>query len=468
MPADGHRHVITKVLDGSIGMELELEAGDVLLTVNGNEVEDVFDYRFLINDEFVVLEIEKPDGEIWELEVEKDPQEDLGIEFDSGLMDEYHSCRNKCIFCFIDQMPKGLRQTLYFKDDDSRLSFLQGNYVTLTNLSREEVSRIIRFRLEPINISFHTTNPELRCRMLHNRFAGDSLAIARQFYENGITMNGQIVLCKGINDGEELERTLTDLSVLAPVLQSVSIVPVGLTKYREGLFPLTPFGPEDAAALLSQVHRWQEVMMRKEGIHFVHASDEFYILAGQPLPFNDTYDGYPQLENGVGMIRLQEEEFTSALQEAAGDDRIVSGTIATGMLARPFLEDLVGRLRKKFPRIEIRVIPIRNDFFGERITVSGLVTGQDLIRQLAGRPLGERLFLPANMLRAGEDVFLDDVTLREVEKKLDIRTVIVGEGGRELFAALTGEENGKRSYKAYEQTNSGSCGPAECREVHTI
>ena len=285
-----HRHIIKSIEPGSIAEELGIEKGDILLSINDQEVEDVFDYHFYVNDEQLVLTIEKPDGEEWELEIEKDYEEDLGIEFEQGLMDEYRSCRNKCIFCFIDQMPKGMRDTLYFKDDDSRLSFLQGNYVTLTNMSDHDIDRIIRYHLEPINISFHTTNPELRCQMLHNRFAGEALKKVDRLYEAGIEMNGQIVLCRGINDGEELERTIRDLSGYLPCLQSVSVVPVGLTKYRDGLYPLEPFTPEDARKVLEVVHRWQDELYEKWGSHFIHAGDEWYLLAGEEMPPQERYD----------------------------------------------------------------------------------------------------------------------------------------------------------------------------------
>ena len=257
-----HRHIIRSVEDGSIAWELGVEPGDCLISINDKEIEDVFDYHYLVNDEELVLLIEKPDGEEWELEIEKDYEEDLGIEFEQGLMDEYRSCRNKCMFCFIDQMPKGMRETLYFKDDDSRLSFLQGNYITLTNMSDHDIDRIVQYHLEPINISFHTTNPELRCKMLHNRFAGDALKKVQTLYEGGITMNGQIVLCKGINDGEELERSIRDMTAYLPHLQSVSVVPVGLTKFRDGLYPLEPFTKEEAKEVLAIIHRWQKKSMR--------------------------------------------------------------------------------------------------------------------------------------------------------------------------------------------------------------
>ena len=299
-----HTHLIKSVLPGSIADELEIESGDKLISINNNEIEDVFDYHFYVNDEYLTLLIEKKNGEEWELEIEKDYEVDLGIEFEQGLMDEYRSCRNKCMFCFIDQMPKGMRETLYFKDDDSRLSFLQGNYVTLTNMSDKDIDRIVRYHLEPINISFQTTNPELRCKMLHNRFAGEALKKVDILYEGGIQMNGQIVLCKGENDGEELERTIRDLKKYVPQLQSVSVVPVGLTKYRDGLYPLEPFDKEDAKKVLATIHKWQKELYKEFGLHVIHASDEWYILAGEEVPEEERYDGYLQLENGVGMLRL--------------------------------------------------------------------------------------------------------------------------------------------------------------------
>ncbi len=436
MSAGKHEHIIKSVLPGSIAAELEIAAGDRLIAINEREIEDVFDYHFYTNDEELVLLIKKPDGEEWELEIEKEYEEDLGIEFEQGLMDEYRSCRNRCMFCFIDQMPEGMRDTLYFKDDDSRLSFLQGNYVTLTNMSGHDIDRIIRYRLEPINISFHTTNPELRCRMLHNRFAGDALAKADRLYEGGIQMNGQIVLCKGINDGEELERSIESLTKYIPCLQSVSVVPVGLTRYRDGLYPLEPFQREDARRVLKTIHRWQERLYEEYGTHFIHAGDEWYILAGEELPEEERYDGYLQLENGVGMLRLLEEEFREAYEGTEGDQRKREVSIATGLLAAPYIQRMAEQLAVKYPKTEIHVYPIRNDFFGELITVSGLITGQDLIRQLRGRELGERLLLPCNMFRSGEEVFLDDVTLSEVEEALQVEAYIVKSSGRDLMEAV--------------------------------
>ena len=429
-------HVIRAVAPGSIAQELDIRPGDVLLSVNGQEPEDVFDYRYLLNEEEILVLIRKPDGEEWELEIEKEYEEDLGLEFENGLMDDYRSCRNRCIFCFIDQLPKGMRETLYFKDDDSRLSFLQGNYLTLTNMDDRDLDRIIYYKLSPINISFQATNPELRCRMLNNRFAGEIHEKVRRLKEAGICMNGQIVLCRGVNDGQELERSIRDLTEYLPELQSVSVVPVGLTRYRDGLYPLEPFPKEDACRVLDLIHRWQEKLYREYGTHFVHGGDEWYLLAEQPLPEADTYDGYLQLENGVGMVRLLEEEVTETLQGLAGDDRKRQATIATGELAAPFLKAHVERIRKKYPNVQVRVIPVKNRFFGERITVAGLITGQDLIGQLRGNMLGERLLITEHMLKSGEPVFLDDVTVEDVEKALQITVSIVESGGNKLIEQI--------------------------------
>ena len=302
------RHKIKEIQEGSIAQELELEAGDELISINGQSVEDVFDYHYLVNDEYIELLVKKQSGEEWELEVEKDYDEDLGIVFENSLMDEYRSCRNKCVFCFIDQMPPGMRETLYFKDDDSRLSFLQGNYVTLTNMSDHDIERIIHYHLAPINISFQTTNPQLRCKMLHNRFAGDIFPKVQRLFEAGIEMNGQIVLCKGLNDKEELKRSIKDLSKYLPHLRSVSVVPVGLSKFRDGLYPLEPFEKQDAEEVIDLIESWQKKLYEAYGLHFIHASDEWYLLAGRELPEEERYDGYLQLENGVGMLRLLETE----------------------------------------------------------------------------------------------------------------------------------------------------------------
>jgi len=431
-----HEHIIKEIEPGSIAEELGIEPGDKLISINDQEIEDVFDYHFYVNDEYFTLLVEKANGEEWELEIEKDYEEDLGIEFEQGLMDEYRSCRNKCMFCFIDQMPKGMRETLYFKDDDSRLSFLQGNYVTLTNMSEKDVRRIVNYHLEPINISFQTTNPELRCKMLHNRFAGDALKKVDILYEGGIQMNGQIVLCKGENDGKELERTLSDLTKYVPLLQSVSVVPVGLTKYREGLYPLEPFTSEDAKEVLKTIHKWQDKMYEEYGLHVMHASDEWYILAGEELPEEERYDGYLQLENGVGMLRLLNNEFEEAYETLTGDDVKREVSMATGRLPYPYIQKLAERLEEKYTNTKIHVYPIRNDFFGELITVSGLITGQDLKAQLKGKVLGDRLLLPCNMFRSQEEVFLDDVTLSELEEALQVKVDIVKSSGQDFIEAI--------------------------------
>lgn len=457
-----NRHIISKVLPQSIGEEMELTPGDELISINGQVIEDVFDYHYLVDDDYLELLVRKENGEEWELEIEKDYEEDLGIEFENSLMDEYRSCRNNCIFCFIDQMPEGMRETLYFKDDDSRLSFLQGNYVTLTNMSDHDIDRIIQYHLAPINISFQTTNPQLRCKMLNNRFAGDIFPKVQRLYEAGIEMNGQVVLCKGINDGEELERTIKDLTRYLPHLKSVSIVPVGLSKYRDGLYPLEPFNKEDAERVLDTVHQWQEKLYPEYGLHFIHCSDEWYILAERELPREDQYDGYLQLENGVGMLRLLEEEVKEALLHSGEESVKRQVSIATGRLAAPFIRKNVELVANVYKDLEVEVFPIRNDFFGEMITVSGLITGQDLIAQLKNQKLGERLLIPCNMLRAGENVFLDDITVETVEKELGVPVVVVDEDGASFVRALTQKEISKnhKRRQIYEQADCSNCGTA--------
>ncbi|MDY5957341.1 MAG: DUF512 domain-containing protein [Frisingicoccus sp.] len=436
-------HIIKQVLPGSIGEELELEPGDRVLEVNGERIEDVFDYRYLINDTYIEMTVLKKNGEVLLFEIDKYMDEDLGIEFESSLMDEYHSCTNKCIFCFIDQLPKGMRPTMYFKDDDSRLSFLQGNYITLTNMKDKDLDRIIRYKLSPINISVHTTNPELRCMMLHNRFAGKIMDQIQKLYEAETIMNGQIVLCKGVNDGKELEKTIQDLGGFLPFMESLSVVPVGISRHREGLYPLEPFDREDAKAVLKTIHTLQDQFMDEYGTHFVHASDEWYILAGEPLPEEDNYDGYVQLENGVGMLRLQEREFHEALEEArfSESSKLFEKhcTIATGKLAGPFLKELVKDLTAVYPNIHVDVVEVTNDFFGPQITVSGLLTGQDIVAQLKNRTLGSELLLPVNVLRSGEDVLLDDMHINEIEKTLQVPVRIVQSNGNDLFDALVSQ-----------------------------
>ena len=438
-------HLIKEVLPGSIAAELDIAAGDRLLAINNEIIEDIFDYQFYVEDTYIEILIEKPDGEQWVLEVDKDEDEDLGIIFDNGLMDDYRSCHNKCIFCFIDQMPKGMRDTLYFKDDDSRLSFLQGNYVTLTNMSDHDLDRIIKYHLSPINISFQTMNPQLRCKMLNNRFAGEALKKVDRLFDAGITMNGQIVLCKGVNDGAELEFSIREMMKYLPNLESVSVVPVGLSKYRDGLYPLMPFTREDAKEVLATIHHFQREIYEKYGTHFIHASDEWYILAGEELPPEENYDGYLQLENGVGMIRLLLSEFQDAMEKLRKEQendvilmREQEISMVTGKLAFPYIRQMAEEMMRTLHGLTIHVYGIRNDFFGEMITVSGLLTGQDIIKQLKGQPLGERLLLPQNVLRSGEDVFLDDVTVPELEKALQVRADIVKSSGYDFVNAVLG------------------------------
>ncbi len=437
-------HLIEKVEPGSIAEELEITKGDRLLAINDEEITDIFDYQYYVENEYLEVLVEKPDGEQWLLQVDKDEDEDLGIVFKNGLMDDYRSCHNKCIFCFIDQMPKGMRETLYFKDDDSRLSFLQGNYVTLTNMSDHDLDRIIKYHLSPINVSFQTMNPELRCKMLNNRFAGEALKKVDKLYRAGITMNGQIVLCKGINDGKELEFSIQKLMEYIPVLESVSVVPVGLSRYREGLYPLEPFEKEDACQVVDLIEGFQKICMEQHGIHFVQASDEWYILAERELPPEENYDGYLQLENGVGMMRLLLTEFEDAMMQRKekGMDHLSRNreiSMVTGRLAYPYILRMAQHMEQQINGLKIHVYEIINYFFGERITVSGLLTGGDIKRQLSGKELGEVLLLPENILRSGEDVFLDDVRLPELEKALQVKIDIVKSSGYDFVSTVLGE-----------------------------
>ena len=433
-------HIVKNVLENSIAEELEIEPGDNILAVNDHPIEDIFDYQYLINDEYIELLVKKSDGEEWLLEIEKDYDEDLGIVFENSLMDNYKSCYNKCIFCFIDQNPKGMRDTIYFKDDDSRLSFLQGNYITLTNMKDEDIDRIINYHLAPINISVHTTNPQLRCSMLNNRFAGTILERIRKFYNAGIPMNGQIVLCKGINDGEELWRSISDLMEFVPVMESLSVVPVGLSDYRDGLFHLEPFDKEDACEVIDIIEHFQKKAYEKHGIHFVQASDEWYINAGRDFPEAERYDGFVQLENGVGMVRLMKEEFEQEFSAVQGDDREYEVSIVTGVLVYDSINILVDRMKEKFPNVKIHLYKIINDFFGHRITVTGLLTGGDMIKQLKGKPLGQRLILPSNTLMADEPKFLDDVTLDQFIEALQVDVCIVESSGADFIHSVIGDE----------------------------
>ena len=431
------RHIVEDVLPQSIAEELEIMPGDEIISINGEEIEDIFDYQFLCENEYIEVGIRKPSGEEWILEIDKEEDEDIGIKFENGLMDDYHSCSNKCIFCFIDQMPPGMRETLYFKDDDARLSFLQGNYVTLTNMSDKDVERIIRYNLSPINISFHTTNPNLRCMMLNNRFAGEALQKARRFYEAGLIMNGQIVLCKGVNDRDELERTISDLYEYLPFLQSVSVVPVGITKYRDGLYNMLPWKKEDAEYLIDQVERWQKKAFDEFGLHFVHASDEWYINADRPLPEADRYDGYLQIANGVGSMRSMldefEEELNSFKDYKAYEETV---TVVCGMLPYKYIKMMSERIMEDHPQKTVHVIAVKNSFFGESITVTGLLTGQDILETLKDKELGNRVLLSENILKADEDIFLDDMTLEHFKEVLQVKVSIVQSNGYDFVDCI--------------------------------
>lgn len=431
-----HKHIIQEVKEGSIAKELGIASGDELLRINGKKIADVFDYQYLIKDESLILLIRKENGEEWEFEIEKEYDTDLGLVFQDSFMDKYRSCRNKCIFCFIDQMPPGMRETLYFKDDDARLSFLQGNYITMTNLSKEDIERICFYKLSPINISIHTMNPSLRCKMLNNRFAGEALKNLDRFYEAGLIMNGQIVLCKGYNDGEELNQTIKKLSEYLPYLQSVSVVPVGLTKYREGLTKLEKFTKEDARTVIQQIEFWQEKLLKVHGTRMIHASDEWYLTAELPIPKAEQYEGYLQLENGVGMVRLLLDEFMEELKKRTGDETIRRCSLATGVLAAPILQKLADCICEKYPNTKIKVYTVENDFFGHDITVAGLLTGQDLIAQLKGKPFYDGLLLSDTLLRAGEEILLDDITVKQLETTLQTQIRIVKSGGAQLVEAM--------------------------------
>ena len=431
------RHIVAEVLPGSIAEEMEIVSGDEIVTINGEEIEDIFDYQFLCENEYIEVGIRKASGEEWILEIDKDEDEDLGIKFENGLMDEYHSCSNKCIFCFIDQMPPGMRKTLYFKDDDARLSFLQGNYVTLTNMSEKDIERIIKYNLSPINISFHTTNPELRCMMLNNRFAGKALEKARRFYEAGLVMNGQIVLCKGVNDKDELERTISDLYEYLPYLQSVSIVPVGVTKYRDGLYEMEAWEKEDAEYLIDQVEKWQKKAYAQYGLHFVHASDEWYINAQRQLPEAERYDGYLQIANGVGTMRSMLDEFEEELSHYSdykeSEERL---TVVCGELPYVYIKMMADRLMNDHPLKDINVVAVKNRFFGESITVTGLLTGQDIVYALKDKDLGNRVLLSENILKADEEIFLDDMTLDEFKEVLQVSVSIVQSNGYDFVDCI--------------------------------
>ena len=431
---------ILAVEPGGPASHAGVRPGETLLSINGNEICDILDYRFYETDRHLSIVLRDGAGAERTVQIRKGQYESIGLEFETYLMDQQHSCTNRCIFCFIDQLPKGLRKSLYFKDDDSRLSFLFGNYVTLTNLKEREVDRIIKMHISPINISVHTTNPELRVKMMGNRFAGKSLDILYRFAKAGIKLNCQIVLCRDINDGEELDRTLKDLTSLWPSVQSVAVVPLGLTKYRQGLYPLTGYDSETARAVVRQLERWGDRCEQKYGQRICYAADEFYLKAQLPIPPAPFYGDFDQLENGVGLMASLKQEFLDALEDFVPPASARKVTLATGVAAHPFLDTLLDELRQRCHNLTRNVVPIVNDFFGDTITVAGLVTGGDLLKQLRGRELGDALLLPDVMLRREGDIFLDDVSLEELSEALQIQIITVPNDGYALLDAVVGRE----------------------------
>ena len=436
--ADNGRKIVFVEPD-SLACEAGIEEGDTLLLLNGHEVHDILEYRYLMSEYEVTVTIEKKDASIEEITIEND-YEDIGIEFESGLIDNAKSCTNKCIFCFIDQLPEGMRETVYFKDDDSRLSFLQGNYVTLTNMKEEEISRMIEMRISPINISVHTTNPELRIKMLNNRFAGNIYSIMKRFAENNMHMNCQIVLCPGINDGAELERTINDIRKLYPFVESLAVVPVGLTAHREGLCRLKEFDKEGSKEVIEQITRKQEKFLAEIGTRLVYLSDEFYLNAGVKIPEPEEYEGFPQLENGVGLIAGLDEEFTAAIDMIKAKKRKRRVSLATGELAFEFINGLAKRIEEAAPGVHADVYAVKNEFFGGGVNVAGLVTGGDIIKQLKGKIKTRELIIPSVMLRDGDDIFLDDVTVSDIERELNVKIYAVENDGYDFVEKILGEE----------------------------
>ena len=418
-------NVISKVYKDSIADELGIEVGDLLISINGEPIHDIIEYRFLLSDEYLEVEIQKQNREVYIYEIEKDYDDDLGIEFTNPIIDKAKSCRNKCVFCFIDQLPKGMRETLYFKDDDSRLSFLQGNFVTLTNMSEEDINNIIKYRISPINISVHTTNPELRKTMIKNKFAGNLYSIMERLAEAQIQMNCQIVLCPGYNDKEELERTVSDLTKLYPYVNSAAAVPVGITKHREHLPNLEIFNEKTAGETIDQVDKLQKKYLKELGTRFIFLSDEFYIMANRKLLDYDEYEGFIQFENGVGMISKFEREIKDYLENLSEDhkSKIKKVSIATGHSAYEFMCEMAKCIMEKCPNVQIDVYKIINNFFGDTIPVSGLVTATDIIDQLKDKNLGETLYIPRSMLKADEEIFLDNITLENLSDIMGLEVV---------------------------------------------
>ena len=435
------KNVIKEVLPGSIAEEVGIEINDVLISINDNIIEDIIDYRFLVADEEIVVQIEKVNGELWDIEIEKDYGEELGIEFGGGIMDKAKSCSNKCVFCFIDQLPKGMRNTLYFKDDDSRLSFLQGNFVTLTNMKDEDIDRIIKYKISPINISVHTTNPELRVRMLKNRFSGNILERMKKLAEAEIKMHAQIVCIPGINDGEELIKTINDLYPLYPYVNNVAIVPIGITKFREGLENLNTFDKESSKKTIDIVNELQTRFYKEVEEPFVRLSDEFYIVAEEEIPSEEFYAGFQQIEDGVGVTRCFRDTIERDLDNLDLKTR-GSYTMVTGTLAFDEIKRAANKITNKNPNIHIDVFKIINNFFGETITVNGLLTGSDIIEQLRGKIKTPYLFMADNMFRRGyelapqEYIMLDDLTIEDIERELDVKVIVCDYTGEDLISLI--------------------------------
>ncbi len=433
---------ICAVESGSFAENVGIQKDDVLISVNGNDIRDVLDYRFYLAEKKVKLVLLR-DGKKFKVKIKKGEYDDIGLGFETPLMDKKHSCKNGCIFCFIDQNPEGLRETLYFKDDDSRLSFIHGNYITLTNMNDEDIDRIIKMRISPINISIHTTNPALRVRMMKNKRSGEVLSYLSRFKKAGLSMCGQIVLCRGVNDGEELLRSMRDLSGYFPELSSVSVVPAGLTKHREGLYPLSDFTPEEAANIIDMIDKFAEEHKSRFGSRLFFAADEFYLKSGRSIPGADYYEGYPQIENGVGMIRSFTEEFLFAEDELSELSSSLSNgrsvTVVTGVASYEFIKKLTDRVQKICPKLKINTVMVKNRFFGESITVSGLLVGEDIFDALHGMELGDEVLIPKNCLRLPEEDFLSGMTRAELESKLNVPVIPVGEDGYELALSLFGK-----------------------------
>ncbi len=428
--------VVKSVDPCSIAEDCGVEKGDTILKVNNIEFLDVLDFRYLTSDEYYTVEILKKDGSTEVIEVYNDLFEQFGCEFENSLMDEAKTCRNKCIFCFMDQLPHGMRDTMYFKDDDVRLSFLEGNYVTLTNLSKEDIDRLCNMRVSPINISVHTTDSELRCKMLGNRFAGNLMYVMERFKDAGITMNTQIVLLKGINDGEHLKKTIFDLAKLYPSVTSISVVPVGITGYREGLYPLESFECEDSTEVIKEVDMYRSELMETLGTGLVYLADEFYIKSGEKLPPREYYDNFPQIENGVGLMRTFIDEIDECLNNDISCDMPCAKSIATSEIAYDYINDAVSRIKKQSPDFNVNVYKIKNNYFGGKITVTGLLCGCDIISQLKGKDLGEYLVLSSAMFKADLPVLLDDVTKEDIEEKLGVKVIICDNNGMDFVNAV--------------------------------